>query len=344
MEAGRIAFSSRSPRWRLREVVLPEASRPVDGQMGGTFRMDEIKQMVLIVDDSPENITVLGALFRSEYGIRVATSGEKALRMLDSDDFENLPDLILLDVVMTGLDGYEVCRRLKADARTKNIPVIFITGQTSEDDEVRGFTAGAVDYVTKPFSPVVILARVRTHMELKRYRDALVNASYQDGLTGIANRRRFNEYHDLCWNMAVRKNEPLSLIMLDIDDFKKFNDTYGHQEGDACLIRVARCLSGSLKRKTDLAARFGGEEFACILPNVGADGAALVAETILRNVRSLRIPHAASSARNCVTVSIGVATVVPNTNLAAETVIAAADKGLYHAKGDGKDRICHMEV
>ncbi|MCL6559450.1 MAG: diguanylate cyclase, partial [Firmicutes bacterium] len=266
--------------------------------------MEELheKQTILIVDDSPENITVLGALLRLDYTVRVATNGKKALKIVESD---NPPDLILLDVMMPGMDGYEVCRRLKADSRTRNIPVIFITARCGEEDEVKGFETGAVDYVTKPFSPVVIKARVRTHVELKRYRDFLVNTSYCDGLTAIANRRRFDEYYATMWDLSVRESLPLSLILIDIDNFKLFNDNYGHQEGDACLIRIAQKLSASAKRKTDLVARYGGEEFVCVLPNTGLDGAVVVAEEFRAGILSLQIPHAYSSTGSYVTVSQG---------------------------------------
>jgi len=299
------------------------------------------KQTVLIVDDSPENITVLGALLRTDYTVRVATNGEKALKIMDSD---NPPDLILLDVMMPGMDGYEVCRRLKADSRTQNIPVIFITAKTSEEDEVKGFNMGAVDYVTKPFSPVVIKARVRTHAELKRYRDFLIDTSYCDGLTAIANRRRFDEYYAVLWNLSIRESLPLSLIMIDIDNFKQFNDNYGHQEGDTCLVRIAQKLSESLKRKTDMVARYGGEEFVCVLPYTGIDGAINVAEEFRKGILSLQIPHAYSSAVSYVTISQGVANIFPTKDASPKALIMAADNGLYRAKESGRNRICSQGI
>jgi diguanylate cyclase (GGDEF)-like protein len=298
-------------------------------------KLDE-KQTILIVDDSPENITVLGALLRTDYNIRVATNGEKALKIMESD---NLPDLILLDVMMPGIDGYEVCRKLKTDFRTQNIPVIFITAKTSEEDEVKGFAMGAVDYVMKPFSPVVIKARVRTHMELKRYRDFLVDTSYCDGLTAIANRRRFDEYYATLWNLAIREASPLSLIMIDIDHFKQFNDHYGHQEGDISLIQIAQVLSGSLKRKTDLVARYGGEEFVCVLPDTRIDGAVHIAETFQTGILSLQIPHAFSTTSSCVTISQGIACLVPTLDSSPKALIMAADEALYKAKESGRNRI-----
>lgn len=298
------------------------------------------KQTVLIVDDSPENITVLGSLLRSEYKVRVATSGEKALRIVASD---TPPDLILLDVMMPEMDGYEVCRRMKSDRRTENIPIIFLTAKSDEADEVKGFTIGAVDYVAKPFSPVVIQARVRTHMELKRYRDFLEDTSYCDGLTAIANRRRFDEFLGSTWCMSVRESLPLSLIMIDIDNFKQFNDHYGHQEGDICLIRIAETLSASLRRKTDLVARYGGEEFVCVLPNTGAEGVAVTAENIRSDILSLRIPHAHATT-GYVTVSQGVATIRPVCEVSSDTLLMAADAALYEAKDTGKNRICGRMV
>lgn len=299
------------------------------------------KQTILIVDDSPENITVLGALLRTDYTVRIATNGDKALKIMESG---NPPDLILLDVMMPGMDGYEVCRRLKADSRTQNIPVIFITAKTSEEDEVKGFMMGAVDYVTKPFSPVVIKARVRTHVELKRYRDFLLNTSNCDGLTAIANRRRFDDYFDYIWNLAIREEFPLSLIMIDIDNFKEFNDNYGHQDGDTCLVRVAQKLSASLKRKTDMVARYGGDEFICILPYTGIDGAHNVAEELRTGILSLEIPHAYSTASGYVTISQGVANILPTKDSSPKALLMAADDLLYQAKESGRNRISSQEV
>jgi diguanylate cyclase (GGDEF)-like protein len=303
---------------------------------------EEMEQhTILIVDDSPENITVLGSLLRPDYKVRVATSGEKALKIAKSDA---PPDLILLDVMMPGMDGYQVCEKIKSDQRTKNIPIIFITAKNNEADEVKGFTFGAVDYVAKPFSPIVIQARVRTHLELKKYRDFLENTSYCDGLTTIANRRRFDEYLGSTWCMSVRESLPLSLIMIDIDNFKQFNDHYGHQEGDTCLIRIAEALSASLRRKTDLIARYGGEEFVCVLPNTGTEGVAITAENIRSNILSLRIPHLHSTPTGCVTVSQGLASIRPVCDVSSDTLITAADEALYEAKESGRNRICSRRV
>lgn len=305
--------------------------------------MEEDKQeknTVLIVDDAPENITVLGALLRSDYTVRIATSGEKALQIINSD---NAPDLILLDVMMPGMDGYEVCTQIKANPLTKNIPVIFITAKTSEADEVKGFELGAVDYITKPFSPVVIKARVRTHLELKKYRDLLVNTSYLDGLTGVPNRRRFDEYFNAIWNLSAREGLPLSMVIIDLDNFKQYNDYYGHLEGDACLIKVAQKISGNLKRKADLFARYGGEEFVCLLPDTSLEGALKVAEENRLGVLSLEIVHAKSAVQKYITISQGIATLTPTRDMEPKTLIMHADEELFRAKNSGRNRICSVQ-
>jgi len=301
--------------------------------------MDDMleRPVILVVDDEPQNISILGEVLRTDYIIRAATSGKKALEMVMSSD--KPPDLILLDVMMPGLDGYSVCGRLKADKRFCDIPVIFVTAKCDEADEVKGFEHGAVDYVIKPFSAVVVRARVRTHIELKKCRDFLKNTSYCDGLTGIANRRRFNEYLESMWNLAVKRSLPLSLIMIDVDHFKLFNDNYGHQVADECLIQIAQKLASLVNRKTDLVARYGGEEFVCVLIDTKLDDAVIVAEEFRAGVLELEISHAYSSPGNYVTVSLGVAKINPSTDLCPDVLVTAADKALYQAKRSGRNKV-----
>lgn len=294
------------------------------------------QQTILIVDDAKENINILAELLRTDFKIRAATSGEKALEIAFSD---NPPDLILLDVIMPVMDGYEVCIQLKASSQTKDIPVIFVTGKVSEEDEIYGFNLGAIDYITKPFSPVIVKARVHTHAELKRYRDYLEGISYLDGLTGIANRRSFNDYLDSTWSFAEREPSPISMIMMDIDHFKQFNDNYGHQAGDVCLVQIAQALSETIVRKSDFVARFGGEEFVCILPNTSIDNAAVIAEKLRLSIIALQIPHAFSSAENIITISLGVAAIIPERNSSCETLIKAADDALYRSKKSGRNKV-----
>ena len=295
------------------------------------------KPRILIIDDAITNIKVLGSTLRSDYKILFSLDAQEGL----NSAMANQPNLILLDILMPGMDGYEACRRLKADERTKDIPVIFITSRTGEEDEAKGFEAGGVDYITKPFSPVITKARIKMHLELKKNRDLLAGLLVLDALTNISNRRRFDEYLTLAWGFAVRDSKPISLIMIDIDYFKKFNDNYGHQAGDSCLTKVASALASSLKRSTDLAARYGGEEFACILPNTDMEGAMETAESLRERIMSLNIPHAYSSAGNCVTISQGVASLMPSMDIPLSDILKIADVALYKAKENGRNRIFH---
>lgn len=300
------------------------------------------KATILIVDDEPANIRVLAEHLKDAYELRVATSGERALTVARSG--EPL-DLILLDVNMPGIDGFEACRHLKADSRTARIPVIFITGNTGEQEEVLGFQAGAVDYVTKPFSPVVIQARVNTHAELKRCHDLLERQSYCDSLTGIANRRHYEETLPTMWSYACRNRTSLACIMIDIDDFKKYNDLYGHQAGDDCLKRVATALNTLARRKIDLLVRYGGEEFCCLLPNTDLAGALQVAETFRQAVLGLRITHEGSQTGAVVSISQGIAVLAAASHtLTSDLLIKNADLALYEAKGAGRNCFRHRDV
>lgn len=294
------------------------------------------QQTILIVDDAKTNINVLAELLRLDFKVRAATSGEKALEIAFS---ENPPDLILLDILMPGMDGYEVCKNLKASSQTKNIPVIFITGKVNEEDEIYGFSIGAVDYITKPFRPIVVKARVNTHAELKRHRDYLEGISYLDGLTGIPNRRKFDEYLNFSCIFAINESLPVSMIMMDIDHFKLFNDRYGHQEGDVCLKMIAQALLETLVNKTDFVARYGGEEFACILPNKTKEAAMEIAEQLRLCVADLQIPHADSLVEPFVTISLGVATQFPTSSLIGKDLIKAADEALYRSKESGRNKV-----
>jgi len=289
---------------------------------------------ILIIDDVPANIKMLREVLKSKYDIIFATNGIEALELLKSKE---LPDLILLDIMMPEMDGYEVCRILKADDLTSKIPVIFITSKDEEDDEVKGFELGAVDYITKPFSIPVVNARVQTHVELKQQREILENLSSIDGLTGIPNRRNFDEFLDRNWYFCMRASMAISLIMIDIDHFKKFNDHYGHLEGDECLKKVAATLKSCINRDTDMMARYGGEEFACILPATDIEGALSIAESMRKSIEALSITNAQSSTANYVTISLGVASVVPIKDLQAVTIIQHADRALYAAKRSSRN-------
>ena len=299
-----------------------------------------MKHRLLIVDDQPANIRVMAEALRDRYELYFATSGAKALEIAQSGDIE----LVLLDIVMPDLDGYEVCRRLRGDEGTRRIPVIFVSAREEAADEARGFDVGAVDYITKPIRPPVVQARVQTHLELKHSRDLLEKLASIDPLTGIPNRRRFDESLDQEWKRATRSAQPLSLAILDVDYFKPFNDTYGHARGDECLRAVANALTSVTRRPGDLAARYGGEEFGVILPDTDSRAMQELAEKLLESVRTLAIEHAASACGRNVSVSIGSVSVVPSSDDAAAAALQAADRMLYEAKEQGRDRAVHLDL
>jgi diguanylate cyclase (GGDEF)-like protein len=293
------------------------------------------RALILIVDDEVANIEILSAALEDEYEICFATSGEEAIEIALSV----LPDLILLDVLMPGIDGYEVCRRLKEDSLIADVPIIFTTGLGDQEAEARGLSLGAIDYVTKPISPVIVRIRVRNHIELKRMRDQLAELSVTDALTGLSNRRRLEQSLKQETARLAPVADWLSVIMLDIDFFKQFNDTYGHPEGDRCITMIAAALNRAMRRAACLAARYGGEEFACILPGTEHEGAMVVADTIRDQVHSLGIPHVKPVAGAYVTVSIGVATARCMPGMAPELWIKAADRQLYLAKAAGRNNV-----
>ena len=296
----------------------------------------KVRPKLLVVDDQRINILVLNELFRNDCEVFMATNGEQALQICRAQ----LPDLVLLDVQMDGIDGFEVCRRLKADAESRNIPVIFITAQGGEADEVRGLQLGAVDFIAKPINPVIVRARVQTHLTLKLQSDLLRSMALFDGLTGVPNRRKFDEQLVRDWRQSQREQTALSVILIDVDHFKRYNDHYGHQAGDAALQAVARVLDGTLKRPHDLLARYGGEEFVGVLPNTGLSEAVELAERMQAGVRALNLEHSGSPEAQVVTISLGVATVVARSDLAPQALVEAADQQLYAAKQAGRARVC----
>jgi diguanylate cyclase (GGDEF)-like protein len=318
---------------------------------------------ILLVDDSPTDLRVLfNCLTDAGFTVLMAQDGESAIHKAR----DARPDVILLDIIMPGIDGFETCRRLKAHQSTRNIPVIFMTALSQTAVSVKGFQLGAVDYIIKPTQPEIILARVTTHLTIQKLQHSLQaqNARLQreiqqrqqaeaalqkaneelhrlatvDGLTQIANRRRFDEALSLAWRISAREQVPLSLLLCDIDSFKLYNDTKGHQAGDDCLHQVAQVLKQSVKRPADLVARYGGEEFAVILPNTNGEGALQVAQEIRVLIRKLAIAHPKSAIGQYVTLSLGVSCTIPCHDCAPEVLIAAADRALYQAKDAGRDR------
>ena len=303
--------------------------------------MEATKPYILIVDDMPINIQILARALKSQYNVKVATKGQKALELAASD---NPPDLILLDIMMPEMDGYEVIRRLKNESGTRRIPVIFITAKGEVEDESKGFAMGAVDYITKPFRLPVVEARVKTQIELKLKTEMLEKLVALDGLTNIANRRRLEEVLKIEWKRAVRNKQPLSVALIDIDWFKNYNDLYGHTCGDTCLKTVATSLQQALVRPADLMARYGGEEFMAVLPETDAKGAAKTSTNLCKHIAALKIPHADSQTAGHITVSIGAATIHPNPKQSLMELFEAADKMLYEAKQDGRNQVQTIDL
>jgi diguanylate cyclase (GGDEF)-like protein len=295
------------------------------------------KPLVLIVDDQVSNVKLLAAILGDDYRIRVATAGADGLKLAESTP---QPDLILLDIMMPDMDGYEVCRRLKGNPATSNIPVIFVTALSSESDEEIGLDLGAIDYITKPLSAPIVRARVRNHAILKRKADLLESLAHIDSLTNIANRRRLDHALQLEWRRCQRAGVPLALLMIDIDSFKAYNDHYGHGLGDVCLTKVAAALAAGLQRPADIVARFGGEEFAVLLPESDIAAAALMGERLREQIAALQIPHAPKQQYEHVTISVGCAAVLPGESLKPQDLLDVADRNLYAAKKAGRNRVC----
>jgi diguanylate cyclase (GGDEF)-like protein len=287
---------------------------------------------ILVVDDAMENVQILYGALQDEHEVLFALSGEKALEIARSQR----PDLILLDAIMPGLDGYAVCRALREASETRDIPIIFITALKTPEDETRALGAGAVDFISKPVNTAVVRARVRTQLTVKRQADALRALSLTDALTGVANRRAFDQRLDGEWRRCARGAAPLALILVDIDHFKLYNDHYGHQAGDATLVQAASAMRRAAGRPQDLVARYGGEEFAMLLPQVNAQGAQRVADKLLAELEGMEIAHAATPGGR-LTVSMGIAVLVPRDDGAPAELVQAADGQLYEAKAAGRN-------
>lgn len=295
-------------------------------------------EKVLIVDDSIVQAAQLKAILEDEYDVTIAQRAEEGLRWASDENFS----LILLDVVMPGMDGFTLLKKLQEEIITKNIPVILITSLSSVADEQRGLVLGAVDYITKPFEPLIVKARINTHIKLYHYRRQIEQQSMTDQLTGIANRRRYEQYSAAKWSEAVRLHIPISICMFDIDRFKVYNDTFGHPAGDKVIAAVAQTAASNLQRSTDFLARYGGEEFVAFLMGDPSEKAFAHLQTIRKAVENSHIPHAPNVA-DWVTISIGGVTVIPQMNESYQSVLKVADNMLYEAKSSGRNRVIWMD-
>ena len=288
---------------------------------------------ILITDDEKTNLDILGSFLSPTYNLLMSRSGPHALELAK----EHKPDLILLDVLMPEMSGFEVISKLKESEETDKIPVIFTTGLTSVEEEEKGFFLGAVDYIIKPFNKAIVKARVNTHIKIVDQMRTIEQISLVDMLTKISNRRGFENRLNVEWNRAIREKTPIGILMMDLDQFKNYNDAYGHQQGDKALKAFADMSTQSLMRAVDFAARWGGEEFIILLPGTDMKGAAEVAERIRKNVEALVIPTEEGE-KTKITVSIGVNSVIPGTNTSADDFIKKADQALYKAKESGRNR------
>ena len=288
---------------------------------------------LLVVDDEKQNRLLLTELFEGEYKVIQAKNGLQALERARS----HAPDLILLDVLMPEMDGMATIRALKREDATRNIPVIFITALDSPTDEEQRLQLGAVDYIAKPFHPSIVRVRVRNHLQIVHQRRLLEQLAALDGLTGIPNRRRFDESYALEWRRCQRAGQPLSLVVADVDHFKAYNDTLGHAAGDRVLQEVAAVLRQCARRPGDLAARYGGEEFVLLLPETGAQEAQMLAEELRAKLEARGLTHPASPVGASVTLSIGGASTTPMQAEADPAFFPLADAALYQAKASGRN-------
>lgn len=297
--------------------------------------MTLIRSKILIIDDEERYIQSLTDLLQGQYELISTTDSTEAQSIATIEH----PHLILLDLKMKNIDGYQVIRELKQSLETADIPVIVVTGSHESRDETYCLKLGAVDYITKPYNPDIVKARVQTHVELKRQKDFLKTLSYQDGLTGIANRRYFDDALIREHRRCKRGNSPLSLLMIDIDFFKAYNDIYGHLTGDDCLKLVVMTMQEQINRSVDLLARYGGEEFVCVLPETDLAGAETIAERMRLAVLEQKIPHE-KGIQGMVTISLGVVSGLPQDGVDPKKFLISADQSLYKAKVSGRNRIC----
>ncbi len=291
-------------------------------------------EKILVIDDSLLQAAKLKDILSDEYDVTTARTAEAGFDCACTGDYS----LILLDVIMPGMDGFDLLKKLQEEIIIQGVPVIMISSLSDEKHVLLGFTLGAVDYITKPFSPLIVKARVNTHIRLYKYRKQIEQQSRTDQLTGVANRRQYDQYSARKWKEAVRLQLPFSICMFDIDRFKSYNDTFGHPAGDKVIASIAKTISSFLQRSTDFFARYGGEEFVAILVGESSDKVFEYLKNIRQKIEDLHIPHN-PSVSEWVTISIGGVTVVPQAESSYDFYLKLADAMLYDAKGYGRNRV-----
>jgi diguanylate cyclase (GGDEF)-like protein len=305
----------------------------------------------LVIEDSASNRQVL-CYYLEKMGINPlpAESGATGVEVFRKEQ----PDLVLLDIVLPDIDGFEVARQIRQIERPSDwTPIIFLSALNKDEDLEKGIAAGGDDYLHKPVSEVVLCAKVRAMQRIVQIRQSLLvitrkldaanhelkRLSSLDGLTGIPNRRHFDEVLAREWRRALRQGAELSIIMCDVDFFKQYNDTYGHQDGDECLRQVSQSLTTAMDRGGDLVARYGGEEFVAVLADTSSGGALFVAERMKDAIGQLNLPHSSSSFGR-VSASFGIASARAFPEIKPSMVLEAADRALYQAKREGRNRVC----
>lgn len=291
------------------------------------------KQRILVVDDSYFNVKIMEEILQEDYEVATARSGQECLDYMTAEG----ADLIFLDIVMKGMDGYDVCQELKENPMTRNVPIVFVSAHDDMENQIKGLGLGAMDYIVRPVQPAVVKAKAKNYLAMKRHQDMLAGFSFNDGLTGIFNRRYFNECLAREWKEAFRLQQPIVAVFADVDYFKKFNDFYGHLAGDECLRKIAGTLASSLKRPRDVAARYGGEEFMIILPGTDLAGAIKVSERIQQGLAQLKMKHEKSEVNPYVTLSMGIASTIPKERNREKELVEMADIALYKAKDSGRN-------
>jgi diguanylate cyclase (GGDEF)-like protein len=290
---------------------------------------------ILIIDDNVVAIRLLADMLKDLGQIKFSATAEGGLDLARKFN----PHLILLDVEMPSMDGYDVCKELKADPLTSGASVIFVTAEKSTESEIKALQGGAVDFISKPLNHLIVRARVEAHLKIQQQAAALRRLANRDGLTGLFNRRYFDQAIEMEFLRHRRQQLSLAVAFVDIDHFKPFNDAYGHLQGDACLARVASALEVSTKRPGEFVSRYGGEEFVAVLPYIDLDGAEKYGATLCEAVQLLNIPHSGSSVGNIATISVGVAAIVPDEGSSVQQLIERADQALYRAKAEGRNRV-----